>query len=181
VEQGCTHQLCEGGLSADHPHEHDGVCRPGTPRHDAGDGRPERKHLRGTRRRDLQGEREHHGGGTDTLRIMPGVRLEFTAAMRLTVQGRLEAVAQRPTASSSRPTNDRRWDGIWFTAGRNGSHLSYALVEFSQASGIRLEGSSASLTHLLVRKNTMSHGLEGAYSGGAGIYVSGGRPTLIIW
>ena len=118
--------------------------------------------------------------GTDTLRIMPGVRLEFKSALRLTVQGRLEAVG---TAADSIvfTANDttRRWDGIWFSgAASNGSHLSYALVQFSQASGIRIEGSSASLTHLLVRKNTMSHGLEGAYYGGAGIYVGGGSPTL---
>ncbi len=118
--------------------------------------------------------------GTDTLRIMPGVRLEFKATMRLTVLGRLEAVGT-PGDSIVFTAHDttRRWEGIWFSgAASNGSHLSYALVEFSQASGIRIDNSSPWLTHLLVRKNTMTHGLAGAYSGGAGIYVSGGSPTL---
>ncbi len=107
---------------------------------------------------------------TDSLHMMPGVRLEFKAGFRLTVQGRLEAVG---TASDSivftAYDTTQRWDGVWFSGlTSGGSRLSYARVEFSQSGGIRMDDSRATLTHLLVRKNT----------GAAGIYFWGGPPTL---
>jgi hypothetical protein len=117
---------------------------------------------------------------TDSLRIMPGVKLLFQAGLGFSVNGYLEATGT-PSDSIVFSAYDtaQRWDGIWFNGSSSSrSKLSYALIELSRASGIRVNSASPSLTHLLVRKNSMSHGLAGAYYGGGGIYIGGGLPTL---
>ncbi|RPH93909.1 T9SS C-terminal target domain-containing protein [candidate division KSB1 bacterium] len=118
----------------------------------------------------------------DSLRINPGVIVDFAAPYSLTIHGKLLA---RGTASDSiKFTMDTlayfdRWRGLHFINSDNTSRMEYCIVEYGSAQGteeagfgggIYCDGTSATFAHCLIRHN-------GARYGG-GVFVTGAAPVF---
>ncbi len=110
----------------------------------------------------------------DTLRIEPGVRVEFLGPYSLTAYGTLlaEGTEQDSIAFTTDLTDGNRWQGLRFwNSGSTGSELAHCVIEKASSplggGGIHCNGASPSFRHCLITENYSSN--NGNDGGGGGI------------
>lgn len=112
---------------------------------------------------------------SDTLLIMPGVKLMFTYNTEFTINGLLKAVGTKSDSIYFTSYNDTTWKGITINNIANDNTLiSYAIIENSNDKGIELYYSNPTLTNLTLRNNNAyaSNSLDSSFGGGIYIYYS---------